>query len=903
MEEITFFTWLLIPLALILAAGIAAGLALFWKHSAQANLRTAMEQMRAHSASQRRLADGLRAYSETDPDIFVDRARGITRQVSELGREIQSAYQDYARLQQASRSAQAGGWRTWLAAPLNWLKLRRETLALLRHTNRIQSGLTQVGQDLNHLQHLGWDIALQARQAYQELKEINGLLAQMQVKNVCGKGYESACREEAEIQAALDVLPVYFLGGDEDTVLEQAGKEEIAEIHRVLAAHQPTITRLLSDSRLWSRQLEEALAGLAPVEQGLSDLRKTRGKMPATLSLGDIDNRILQMADQVHWFQTILAQPTVEQLPGVIKACLRFQQDALSVRQDLENTAQAYQDLVSALDTLASESQKLNQRMGELSMRTVHPLQWDLLQPQLIALQQQVNLLPPREAQRDPVQVRHDLRRASQMVKQLEMLTRQQQEVISAYHQVLALFKEFSPEALQDWQAHHETLARRVSRYHADNWERADGVGKFADDLAHLQEALRTVAPAATAMTIKESEVKDWLNGLQALVDDMRALDARARQIAGRLTAIQVEERRARDEAVNTRDALAQITAIAGGNPRLAEITTNELNRFVEQAAQNLKELDDPLMGTVERKAEKQRELANRLERASREWERQFNTAAAAETGLLQDKLDRLAEIALVDDPLVEQAIKLVESTDLGAKPAASKKTGGLAQPTTVSPMQSILEGLQQAALVYRQSHEMMSSLGEMESQVLEAHDRARRARERACADFTSASAVIPAERAWLPVERSLEAEKRRFRNLEEQWLGLPKKRIKPLALVNELAKLAEGYREAGEAARQAGEQAQKDKRRAEVLEDRYNQIRLQVQSPYSHDPSDIALAGAIEGILRRGEERLQEIKDQYLKGRQGYSQTIQALASLNQQMESACIQAGVQLELRDLSG
>ncbi len=805
--SLEILVWLI--LILLALAILPFLLAIFMQRQVQGRLKDINSRLRQIQAGAKQVRQATQPYTPSDPEPYGSIVAVLAKQLGDLDGQVRGLYGQYAALRERLRTlSYPQNWRILMRLPIESYDTYQSTRELRRSLDRLDRGLEAAGSLATKLARQGWEVAIQARRTLQDAQKARQQLERLRARNLSDAALDGWIEAGKEWERRFNSgVPVYFLSGNEETVLAQEDRQAVADVYRLVSDARPAVDGLLAKAREWDNQvtaLEKACEELTAIFQGVS-----------------------------------------------------------TEMRDLENSP-------------------------------VRPIVWDRSRRALSAVGQQVDVIAQVRKSRTLEGVKKDLAAALSLLEQLKQIAAGVRQASAAHQEILSLLGSADIQGGLDWCRGALKLAENVAAYDPENWPRADGAARLRSELQALSEiqarltmpaADQAQAEAVTGRTaaLRETELEIQLREARQLAQMHADLRPRVVNIQKRLVEIQAMERAARESAARARALLNQAEGVILSNPLLAKSAAEgkNLRESLEAVAA---QLEQPGRGAVEAKAQRVEGLLRKAEGAANTWLTQLNADLEAKMASLGERTARLNAIALLDDPAMAEAQRLLATETQEPRPAKGARKAELPLAEAVSELKTRSEAWQRCASV-------LKALESIESSVLDDYEKAWQFRQEATQQLARAAELIPESRSWPPSNQNISAERQEFQMIEQSWKALSQERIQPIRLVSRLGGLAADYQGLAARVSQKVERAAQEQNRFRELEKRLAESRALWQTQMQLHAGNPVTRDDIHLLLEEVEQESEAIKEHYRRGSILYNQALQNLRQVCQKLDDALVQ------------
>ncbi len=586
--------------------------------------------------------------------------------------------------------------------------------------------------------------------------------------------------------------------------------------------------------------------------------------------------------------EEVLAQGDRQEISEVY----RLARDGRTPVDGLLGKAREWEGQVNALEKACVEItalfQQVSTEMRELENNPVRPIIWDRSRKVLTGVGQQMDTITQAKKPRTFEGVKKDLSVSLSLLEQFKAIANGSRQVSTGHQELLALLGSADIQNGLDWCRSAQKLAEATAAYDPENWPRSDGAARLRADLQALteqQEFLTKVQESVPGRpsALRETEIEEHLISARQLAGMHADLRPRVANIQKRLTEIQAMERTSRDNLARARALLNQAESVIASNPLLAK-SAPEVKSMRESLEALLAQLDQPGRGAIEAKAQRAEGLLRKAEGSANTWLAQLNADLDGKINSLQERTGRLNAIALLDDPAMTEAQRLLAMEEQDSRQDKNRKKADLPLAEAVTELKRRNDDWQRCVSV-------LKALESIEGSILDDYEKAESFRQEAVEQIARAAELLPETRSWPPTTQTLTSERQEFNKIEQQWKALAQERVQPIRLVSRLGSLAGEYQGLAARLSQKVERAGQEQNRLRELENRLaeskgmwqNQMQLHIDNPVTRD--DIHL------LLEEVEGEREAIRERYLRGSILYNQALQTVRQVCQKLDDALVQ------------
>jgi hypothetical protein len=570
--------------------------------------------------------------------------------------------------------------------------------------------------------------------------------------------------------------------------------------------------------------------------------------------------------------------------------------------------AREWEGQISALEKTCEEMvaifQGVSTEMRDLENSPVRPIVWDRSRKALLSAGQQVDMIAQVKKSRTLEGVKKDLAASLSLLEQLKEISSSCRRAAKAHQELLELLGSSHIQDGQDWARAAQKLAEQAAEYDPENWPRSDGAARLRPDIQALSEQqARLTAPLgpdpqakgiSRPTALRETDLEGQLLEARRLAEMHANLRPRVANIQKRFGEVQAIERLARENISRARALLNQAESVVLSNPLLAK-SVSEAKNARESLEAIAAQFEQPGKGAVEVKAQRAEGWLRKAEQAVNTWLAQLNADLDARMGSLQERTSRLNAIALLDDPALSEAQRLLATEEQVARPGKTSRRADLPLADAVAELKIRSEAWQRCASV-------LKALESIEGSIVDDYEKAEHFRQEAIQQLARAAELIPEGRSWPPSNQSIVSERQDYQKVEQQWKSLSQERIQPIRLVSRLGSLAGEYQGLASRVSQKVERAGQEQNRFRELENRLAESRSMWQNQMQIHAESAVTRDDIHLLLEEVEAESEAVKEHYRRGSIMYNQALQTLRQICQKLDDALVQLNATQDI-DING
>jgi hypothetical protein len=848
------------------------------RNSAQGSLKQLGTDFRRFQEAMRELSLTIQEFDEIDREPFISRLSLLQDRFDAFHKAYRKAQEGYIQIRERIRRASSNPWNRTLGAPIFWQSVRGDIARLNEQIPGLESLQKEAQETETSLKQLGWELAQQAREVRNLDQRVLTILMRLASRNVHGEIFDDALGSQSQIRETINQIPAFFLTGDKETVLNQAEEHNITLTYRLLSSIRPELESLLQKAQSWEKSYLDATRSVNRMRRILSSVENSLAGAPEILNLTTFTKHLQGLNIISQNLYATLSRLEVESMPAVIEEAERVQRNAIDMEVIIRQAHQQVNELIPALNELNEEMKKLSLLVADLSARERLPIDWEQSRPALSELSQKINVIKAAGEIRTVEEVGQDLTTVNRLNEDITKLAAHCQSIADQHAELLGILENPDIQHAGEWLEKAKIVAQKAVLYSVENWEQSDAVLSLPDDLAMFEMQLQGVLQNRED-PISESQVGKQLEKTKKVKEWYFVLRQRISNVATRLEEIQYIESLSQEKLKRSEAGLTQITYLVNSNTFLQRIASRQLSKLDDEFSRLSVAFSQRERGSIEKKARKVDQLATKMETTAVKWLEQLTEELAKQTGELSASLQRLDDIARLDEKAIYEARKLLSSAIIYSSTPASK--GTLTLGDTIQQLKERSDYWQEISAVQR-------GVKDVETPVIDSYEYARQNRDDAQEQYSDLVNWLQETEDWPATRVSLEREKLELDSLNAQWKTTQGSTIKAINLVQKLSKLGGRYLTLAEKIYQAGERVADEQSQVEELESEmaeYEDGWLDVMREYSDEQG---VEKEIDRLLKDTNREYERIKSDYRRGTKDYDQVIDALRSLVRRLRMA---------------
>lgn len=880
MSDLSTFQIGLIIIPVIVGLTIVAlfFLGRFWRRRANEELKQFQGEFRRYQMEVRNLATTANEFAGIGEEPYNSRVATLETQISDISTQLTNMQAGYVTIQERIRRVTTDPWKGILGAPLFWYMIKRDITNLKLEYKRIDDSLQSAEQTVISLNQLGWEIAQKTREARGIDLRVQKMLTHLQGYNIHGDVLDAAVQSEQRARDALSRIPDYFLNTDRGIVLEKADSESITQSHQILEETVPNLNALIKQTDEWERQYSEATKTVTRMRKMLGVVDGSVTNAPDTLNLAEYIQQIDGMNIISHNLQETLTRLEVQSMPVVIEEAERVQRRAQEMDVSLKRACEQSGELSAILNDLNQSLRLLSDQFVDLATSAVHPVTWNRSKNVLADLSRGINELGTIDTPRTIEQVDQDVQTATRLQGVLSELTNHCQVIAQQHTELEHILVDPDISQAKDWFQVIDSLVQRVNLYAPENWSQNNQVESLEDDLGSLEDWMERLVFENQTRPISEDELGNHLEQVQQMSDSFQSQKERLANIGSVLTEIQTTESRAREQIKSTEAALNQLSYIVGSNTFLDKVARKQINRYEDDLSGLIGDLNRRGIGSIDKKAMKINSLANKLKTSTQKWHEQLSKDLQEQTIALLNTLTTLDAIATVEDKALDDARKLLSSTETFNESSSKAPTG----------FEDLIQDLKQRSDYWQECLAVRNAVKGVEDPIMETYSQAEENRDYVHEQYADLADWLERTSEWPPTSVSLESEELEIKSLDMEWDAVKQMSYPPISLVQRISNLDGKYQTLSEKIFHAGERVADQQERIEQIEKDLDEFERRWRAQRkAHSDSPMAQK-EIDDLLSRADREYERIKNDYRNGELDFDGVEQALKLVQRRVRVA---------------
>ena len=760
--------------------------------------------------------------------------------------------------------------------PWRWLILWLQIERVLRRAS--QPGYTaEARRWLEQLEAQHGGLLAELHTAQAALDEAVQALQKLQAARVQEADLQPAQLEEQTLRQALQ---------EARASLEQSAQPQVVVEAQARLARERLAERsagLQTQAQQWQTSYEEAWAALAAFESVRQRAQAAVDHIPEALDEVELARLVKRISDEGEALNRRFTAPALGDLKGIQQQAAALQTSAKSLAGALESNQRKFERLTQTLKSLSGRAEQIRRSFQKASSAPSYPIVWDASETSLEQTRQALQALSApytaisQAAKQTPLQVTQDLQKLPALEEALARLAEAYEQAVSARAELIKIVQQQRFILEEEWTQAAAQLSYESAGYAAANWGEAKPPSLLELEAGRLGSLEHNLLPEQ-AGTVNESELPDWLEAAQKLEADVARFEPALRQAQEKWEAMQAQEQAARQMLLEIQDAFAQLNA----DPDFEQLPGEAAAQIKLQLAQTGR-LHDLL------NAKREGTVREKLEQV-RAWQQQFSTLGRELASTLEAENEQRRSQLGEEAQAIRQALGPLKLEPYYQNAVALASSGAAALPALAksAALPDLLRRLEIRVAEYRKIAAAQEAFQRAVQQPLQApYERASAAKSRAEASRAQVLALLPKPGGWPPVSVEVEDVAAAMEKAESYWQGRVKasSNMTVKTIVAHL-KSAEGLHDQAEQALQAlHKQIEADRKRFQQLDDdldglikRWRELRSQ------YGTSDANAAMLITEKLAEVERARQEGRQAYLDEECDEAEAARLLSSLGRQ-------------------
>lgn len=847
---------LVIPL---LTIAIYLFLCSVWQKKLKNDCKVMGDQLREMEQKSHRLSSLRQLFNAYIEGPFVTSLVDIDDTLEKIRTDISDIFKTYIQYREWLTRLDASPW--W-DGHLRWnlivlQRLRRSCVGGMEKVRTLQSQVEQIQTRFDQIRELPWSIALQSRELMVYLQQPKSLLSELAAFGLYGEAYTAIVNRLQEIEESAKQIPLYFLTDPCDKLVAEASQEDIRDVYQIVQTGLPTVVAMIQQTEHWKYQFlalgnQNELAG-----KELDRLHQILSSMPDEIDLNAERSKYNELKTRSQELDRRRKNLMVDEINHLADEISHLIHQIQSTQQFLRHSRQClfkYQRLMHSNREFIAQIQ---QRFDSLAQASLN-IDWDLSSQQFQHLHETYHALQSAGKPYLPQDLEKFVEQASWLHNRLLEVDKQTANVAAIHHTCEKILE--SPEIKngKQWIESAKSLANAIRPYDSRNWPNREGVLNFEKKLQELETNFQILNEKLSQQTMLESAIVDLSHAIEEVYrqsvsfrEQMNVIDQVYRNLV-------TSEQNSLALLKTVRNQFAQITLFVLSQPLLAERAEKEIvqldHRFdLCEASFRQREKE-----TLARKHTRLQQLISDVEQAANRWMSIVENDCLKLLNDLERRVDRLEQIAALEDPLFHRVKELLVRKD---------EIFNFRRTARVNiPMEQLVGAMKKVFDTWQEGFALSKQLGEqVESPLISLYQEFDTLRRNAQKKYIEIDKIIPVQRKWPPNSLLLTVERNEMAQLEEKWQQLQSQPTSVIQFVRLLSDLVGNYRGMLEKLLQYEQWAIQEQARIERLEadiQRLDRLWEIQQRRYGQVPE---IGGQIQDLRQKATQELLSLRQYWL--------------------------------------
>ncbi len=860
------FTGLWVVLIVLLLIWIVVfSLEYYWRRRIEDLSRKVVPGFNRIQNECRQIISVLKQYSPDDPPPYGSLVGSVQRKLDQIANKLVDYKREYIHIQERLGKIRFRTWQRLLSAPFywyDWYKLKSNTAGLHESIAGLDEEINITWDGIRNIEGQAWLVAQNARELLDQEREVRRLMESLSDQKLTGDRFEEAGAQEEKVIDALDLVPRYFFTMDEKNINQHATKESVCSVYAIVFEIQPILKDLLARLSTWDQQYKALESKVMQMHQQIDRTHNLISSLPDYLIVTKQADQMTSMETVADALAATMLRLEIDSIPAVEAEIDRIEQATGEMGGSIRRGLRQYTSLSTLISNELLVQKDLSGLISSLAKSMIHPLIWDQSRPVFREINKQIASLGEANQPRSIEEIDQNFNKASELSFRLNELSEHCHEIAAQHAELLGLLASEEIQQGLNWCIGADDIAARAAVYDPNNWSGQEAVATLHEDLRYLITRHKSMIPVDESKSLKESEISRLLVDAISLFDEYKSTHIRVEKIDARLHFILSIENETKDNFYSTRNQFHQVSWLINSNPYLKKATTGELDRLRNLLEKNHQSLSQPQTGLIEKKARDAEAVIEDVEISTNRWLVQLNQDIQLKQKLLTEKLNKLQEYAVLEDPSIDKTRRLLAKD-------SKITTKELNTVPPAQPLIDVVSSLQQRCNIWQEYVAVLEELEEVvETPLIDAVMNAQKLRQRAIDLLALANRQIPVNRAWPPTNVSIDTERRTIEQMEVQWKAMKSQQVRAIWAVRRYGELAAGYQAQAGKLEQAIQWATQEQKRVVDIEGEIERLLRYLQRQELSTPSDPQKAEKYNQIRSKAALSLEEVKDGWLSGR-----------------------------------
>ena len=781
--------WVLLILFLVMLG--VYGLYFYWQRSTPKLLKKVPQIFHHIQTECRKIVAETRTYSPDDPLPYGPIVAGIHRQLDIIANQLVLLKSEYIEIQDRVHALHLRPWQILIGAPFylySWYTIRGDTHRILRDHDDLQKLVDVAWQEMGEIKRQAWLVAQRAREITSREAVVRKLLDDLSDHKLYGDTFEIAATHEESVIEALERIPEYFLMADEELVTKTSTKDAVCELYGLLNQAEPVLDEISDRLTLWTAEYGRLSGKMHQVKLQLDSVENLIANKPGEIDCTEESKQLRAVHTTVDVLTATMSRLEVESFPLVDQELDRAQALISEMGRQVRKALRRYPSLNALISDLLGIQKDCSEIFGGLLKSPQYPLLWNRSNTEFLELNKATKDLNLIQKSRTVEQIELDLASIEALSMRWATLRVILNEIAAQHKDLLDIQTRIEIQQGLDWLQEYKQISEQIVIYHPDNWAGADAVSSYPGDILKIEAEHQAFVGRDSTQSVPESELPAWIEQGNKLIGNHQNLRLRSEKVRARLEWLKYEEEKAREQYQAARSVVNQMSWIVNSNAFLKSLAEADLKRINQDLDRLGTELDKSNQGMIEKKVRLIRAEREEITISAKSWLERLNQDIERRRSLLADKINRLNQVAKIDDPVFEKARRLLANEERRAEQI------DLVVFSSSTPEEMTIE-MRGRSTTWQELVAVQEELEEIvETPLLNSFQHASELRNLALLALDRAAQKIPESCNWPPTSASIAQEKNEVVKLEEKWKALKDEHIRAIWAVRQYGELAASY-------------------------------------------------------------------------------------------------------------
>ena len=817
------------------------------------------EQLRELEQKSQRLFSLRRSFDTYKEEPFVTSLMDIDGTLEKIRADIKGKFEIYIQYREWLTRLDASPW--W-DSHFRWnlILLRRYRQSCLKHIanhRALETQIEQVQARFDQIREFPWSVALQSRELIEYLQQAKALLSELATLGLYGEAYTAMVNRLQEVDEGAKQIPLYFLTDPYAKLVTEATREDVRDVYQIVQTGLPTVVAIIQQTEHWKNQYLALGNQNELAWKELDRLHQIIASMPDEIDLIAERSKYNEWKTRLQELDRRRKNLSVDEINRLVDEISHLFHEIQSAQQFLRHSRQRlfqYQRFMQSNQDFITRTQ---QRFDSLAQATLK-IDWDVSGKRFQNLYETYCALLATDKPYPPQVLEKLVEQASWLHNHLLEIDKQTANVAAIHHTCERMIESPEIKNAPQWIESAKNLANAIRPYDPRNWPNREGVLSFEKKLQELETNFQFLNEKLSEQTSVESAIEDLSHAIEEVYRQSVSFRELMNVIEQVFRNLVTSEKNSLALLKTTRNQFAQITLFVLSQPLLAERAEKEIvqldHRFdLCEASFRQREKD-----TLARKQSKLQQLISDVEQAANRWMSIVESDCLKLLNDLERRVDRLEQIAALEDPLLHRAKELLVRKD---------EIFNFRRTARVNiPMDQIVGAMKMVFDTWQEGFAISKQLGEqVESPLISLYQEFDTLRRNVQTKYLELEKLIPSQRKWPPNSLLLTVERNEMAQLEEKWQQLQSQPTSVIQFVRTMSDLVGSYRSLLEKFLQYEQWAIQEQARIERLEadiQRLDRLWEIQQRRYGQVPE---IAGQIQDLRQKAAQELLSLRQYWL--------------------------------------